>query len=263
MLADAGFGAAWLAETVWNAQEGAGYNTSAGGISTTYSIPAWQTGVNMSTNSGSKTKRNSPDVAMVADNVFLVADDGQQETSGGTSVGAPLWAGFAALANQQAAAAGLSSIGFVNPALYHIGTNSGYAACFDNITVGNNTNNNAAQFLALPGYDLCTGWGSPTGGSLIIALTQPDGFQITPGRGPVANGRWRPFTLSTQTFSLTNTGKSSFNWSLGNTSSWLNVSMSNGTLAAGADPQLSPSPSTRRPASCRRASTPQASGSPT
>ena len=85
-LATAGPGAAWLSETVWNAQEGPGFNVSAGGVSTTYSIPSWQTGVNMSTNSGSTTKRNSPDVAMVADNVFIVADDGQLETTGGTSV---------------------------------------------------------------------------------------------------------------------------------------------------------------------------------
>jgi hypothetical protein len=188
----------------------------------------------MSTNKGSTTKRNCPDVAMVADNVFIVADNGQNETTGGTSVGAPLWAGFTALANQQAVAAGLPTIGFVNPALYHIGTNSGYAACFDDITVGNNTNNNVTQYLAVPGYDLCTGWGSPSGGSLIIALTQPDGFQITPGRGAVANGPvGGPFTLSTQALSLTNTGKPAFNWSLGSTSAWLNVSSSRGTLTAG------------------------------
>jgi subtilase family serine protease len=236
-LAAAGPGGAWLSETVWNTQEGPGIYMSSGGVSSgsaSYNIPAWQKGVNMSTNKGSTTKRNCPDVAMVADNVFIVADNGQQETTGGTSVGAPLWAGFTALANQRAVAAGLSTIGFVNPALYHIGTNSGYTACFDDITVGNNTNNNATQYLAVPGYDLCTGWGSPSGGSLIIALTQPDGFQITPGRGAVADGPvGGPFTLSTQALSLTNTGKPAFNWSLGSTSAWLNVSSSRGSLTAG------------------------------
>ncbi len=236
-LATAGPAGAWLSETVWNSQEGPGINSSGGGVSSgsaSYNIPSWQQGINMSTNNGSTTKRSSPDVAMVADNVFIVADNGQQEITGGTSVGAPLWAGFAAIANQQAVAAGLPTIGFINPALYHIGTNSGYAACFDDVTVGNNTNNNAAHYLAVPGYDLCTGWGSPSGGSLIIALTQPDGFQITPGRGAVANGPvGGPFTLSTQTLSLTNAGKPAFNWSLGSTSAWLNVSSSSGTLTAG------------------------------
>ena len=52
-------------------------------------------------------------------------------------------------------------------------------------------------------------------------------------------GRSKPYcrepagTLSTQTFSLTNTGNSAFNWSLGTPPSWLNVSIRNGTLAAG------------------------------
>ena len=236
-LATAGPGGTWLSETVWNTQKGPGNNISGGGVSSgsaSYSISTWQKGVSMSANKGSTTKRNCPDVAMVADNVFIVADNGQQETTGGTSCASPLWAGFTALANQQAVAASLPAIGFINPALYHIGTNSGYTACFDDITVGNNTNNNATQYLAVPGYDLCTGWGSPSGGSLIIALTQPDGFQITPGRGAVANGPvGGPFTLSTQSLSLTNTGKPAFNWSLGSTSVWLNVSGSQGTLTAG------------------------------
>ena len=237
-LATAGPGGAWLSETVWNGQySGPGAWSSGGGISSgsaSYNIPTWQKGVNMSTNKGSTAKRNCPDVAMVADNVFMVADNGQQQTTGGTSASAPLWAGFVALANQRAVAARLPTIGFVNPAIYHIGTNSGYAACFDDITVGNNTNNNATHYLAVPGYDLCTGWGSPSGGSLIIALTQPDGFQITPGRGAVANGPvGGPFTLSTQALSLTNTGKPAFNWSLGSTSAWLNVSGRSGALTAG------------------------------
>jgi hypothetical protein len=233
-LATVGPGGAWLSETVWNAQEGPGVAGSSGGVSATYPIPAWQQGVNMSANNGSTSLRNSPDVAMVADNVFIVADNGLQETAGGNSCAAPLWAGFAALANQQAVAAGLPTIGFVNPALYHIATNSSYAACLYDITVGNNTNYDVTHYFAVPGYDLCTGWGSPSGGSLIIALTQPDGFQIMPGRGAVANGPvGGPFTVSTQLLSLTNTGKPTFNWSLGSTSAWLNASSSSGTLTAG------------------------------
>lgn len=231
-LATAGPRGAWLSETVWNAQEGPGVAGSGGGVSSAYAIPLWQQGVNLSANQGSTSKRNIPDVAMVADNIFIVADAGQQEFTGGTSVAAPLWAGFAALANQQAASAGLAAIGFINPALYQIATNSAYAACFDDITVGNNTNANATQYFAAPGYDLCTGWGSPSGGSLIIALTQPDGFQITPGRGAVANGPiGGPFTLSTQTFSLANAGKAAFDWTLQSTSTWLSVSGNSGSLA--------------------------------
>jgi hypothetical protein len=233
ILGTTGPGGAWASETVWNSQEGPGGYMSSGGVSTTYPIPSWQKGVNLSAAGGSTTHRNLPDVSMVADNVFLEADDGQQESTGGTSCASPLWAGFTALANQRAVAAGLPTLGFLNPALYSIGTNSSYAACFDDITAGNNTNTDVTQYVAVPGYDLCTGWGSPSGSSLMIALAQPDGFQITPGRGAVANGpAGGPFAVSAQTFSLRNTGKSTFNWAIGTTSTWLRVSSTGGTLTA-------------------------------
>jgi hypothetical protein len=234
-LATASPAGAWLSETVWNSGEGPGVSGGAGGVSTTYPIPAWQKGVNMSANNGSTAFRNSPDVAMVADNIFIVADNGQSESVAGTSAAAPLWTAFAALANQWATNAGLSALGFVNPAIYHVGTNSGYLASFDDITVGNNTNiNNAAEYQAVPGYDLCSGWGSPVGSSLILALIQTNGFQITPGRGPVANGPvGGPFTVTNQTFFLTNLSKVAVNWALGGVPAWLNVSASNGSLAAG------------------------------
>jgi hypothetical protein len=233
-LGTVGPGGAWSSETVWNTQEGPGGYMTSGGISATYGIPPWQQGVNLSANNGSTTARNIPDVAMVADNVFIEADDGQQEESGGTSCASPLWAGFTALANEQAVAAGLPTVGFLNPAIYNIGTNSSYPACFDDITVGNNTNIDVTQWVAVPGYDLCTGWGSPSGGSLIIALTQPDGFQLTPGRGAVANGALGgPFTVPTQTFTLTNTGQTAFNWSMAAAPNWLNVSSTGGALTPG------------------------------
>ena len=227
----AAVGGAWQSETAWNTEEGPGVDLTSGGISTSYPIPTWQKGVSMTLNHGSTSQRNCPDVAMVADNIFIVADDGHAETTGGTSAAAPLWAGLAALANQQAVAASLPTIGFINPALYHLGTNSSYHACFDDITSGNNTNNSSTKFLAVPGYDLCTGWGSPSGSSLINALTLPDGFQITPGRGFVANGPvGGPFTITTQTFTLTNNGAAAFNWSFGNVPNWLDVSAAPGSL---------------------------------
>jgi len=89
-------------ETVWNWDDGVG---SGGGISTQYSIPTWQQGISMTANLGSTTMRNVPDVAMTADNVYTRVG-GEDEDVGGTSCAAPLWAGFAALINQQAAANG-------------------------------------------------------------------------------------------------------------------------------------------------------------
>ena len=225
----------WLSETAWNSQEGPGYGQTGGGISTTYAITNWQKGVNMTTNNGSPTHRNVPDVAMAADNIFIVADDGSDENISGTSAAAPLWAGFTALVNQLRVSAGQTNVGFLNPLLYNIGTNSGYTACFDDVIFGNNTNNDPNQWFAVPGYDLCTGWGSPNGTSMMIALLeQPDGFQITPGRGAVANGPvGGPFTVSAEALSLANTGISAFDWTLSGSPSWLNVSSTNGTLSSG------------------------------
>ena len=56
-------------------------------------IPDYQVGVSMATNGGSTTFRNYPDVAMAAQNVEIFFQ-GSTTVEGGTSVAAPLWAGF-------------------------------------------------------------------------------------------------------------------------------------------------------------------------
>ena len=114
--------------------------------------------------------RNIPDVSMVAADVVVVWNHGVTSLYGGTSAAAPLWAGFAALANQQAAMVGSPPVGFLNPAIYAIGTGPNYNLCFHDITTGNNGWNQGAVFYAVSGYDLCTGWGSPAGVNLINAL---------------------------------------------------------------------------------------------
>ena len=180
-LTTTGPGGNYVSETVWNwgyypsrgcASIDCCYVGSSGGISTIYPIPWWQTNVNMSANQGSTTMRNVPDVAMVGDNIETVADNGQLEVDGGTSFGAPLWAGFTALVNQQAVAAGTPTVGFINPAIYAIGKGANYTSDFHDITTGNNINSSSpTKFYAVAGYDLCTGWGTPTGRNLINALT--------------------------------------------------------------------------------------------
>jgi subtilase family serine protease len=165
----------WSSETTWN--NGNGLNGSGGGISASYlgnySIPTWQQGVSMSLNGGSTTMRNVPDVAMIAHHVFVYYFNTLHSGDiWGTSISAPLWAGFTALVNQEALAYGQpATIGFLNPALYAIGLGSNYANCFHDITAGNNTDSGSPNmFYAVPGYDLCTGWGTPTGSNLINAL---------------------------------------------------------------------------------------------
>jgi hypothetical protein len=169
-----GSGASYASETVWNiATNGNPFGGSGGGISPDYAIPYWQQGVSMAANHGSTTQRNIPDVAMVADGIDI-RFNGSDEGGGGTSASSPLWAGFMALVNQQAASLGHPSAGFINPAIYAIGGGTGitpYATAFHDITTGDNFSSfSPNNYSAVAGYDLCTGWGTPAIG-LINALT--------------------------------------------------------------------------------------------
>jgi subtilase family serine protease len=144
----------WKSETAWA--------DSGGGISPDkIAIPSWQkiSGVITTTNKGSKTYRNGPDVAANANFTFYTCAD--QTTClaneyGGTSFAAPMWAGFIALANQQAAANGKSKVGFLDPTIYPQNVTSTYATDFHDITSGK-----SGSYSAVTGYDLVTGWGSP------------------------------------------------------------------------------------------------------
>jgi subtilase family serine protease len=228
----------WIYETTWDwgGQVGADNSAgSSGGVSANFGIPPWQQGISMAANEGSTTMRNVPDVAMTADNVFIEGDDGMDETIGGTSAAAPAWAAFTALANQQAAAFGQSSVGFAAPAIYSAAKSPAYTSDFNDITSGNNFwEFSLTNFPAVPGYDLCTGWGTPAGDNLIDVLAGVgDALGVAPGKGFVAFGPPDgPFTASSITFSLTNSSASSLNWSLVNTSAWLTVSSSGGALAS-------------------------------
>jgi hypothetical protein len=230
-LSTTGPGGARTSETVWNRGGGIG---SGGGISTQYGIPSWQTNIDMSANQGSTTMRNVPDVALTADNVY-VRVNGAALRVGGTSCAAPLWAGFAALANQEAVGSGRPTIGLINQLVDDIGSSPSYPSCFADITSGNNTSSSSpTKFYATPGYDLCTGWGVPAGLSLIDALAQPETLRITPTTGfSSIGGAGGPFTITSQDLTLTNVGTNSLDWTLVNTASWLDASPTGGTLTPG------------------------------
>jgi len=237
-LSTTGPGGTWASETAWNWNITAPpyTNSTGGGINFNgILIPSWQTGISMTTNQGSMTLRNIPDVALTADNIWVIFNNGSNALFGGTSCAAPLWAGFTALVNQQAAATGKSPVGFINPAVYALGKGVDYTTDFHDITTGNNTNSSSGnKYFAVPGYDLCTGWGTPNGPNLINALAPPDPLQITPMAPFTANGLvGGPFTPTGQVFSLTNAGATPLGWSLVNTSAWLNASLTGGTLASG------------------------------
>ncbi len=234
-------GATYSSETVWNwGLDNGNYVGTSGGISSYYAIPTWQQGINsLLTNGGSTTNRNIPDVALTADNVYVQYGDGSTSGFGGTSCAAPLWAGFMALVNQQLVAnsgVAANSIGFVNPAVYELAKESIYSSVFHDVTTGNNTwPSSTNEFYATPGYDLCTGLGTPAGTNLINALVNPDPLVVVSNTGFNAIGSPSGvFSISSQTFYLTNTSTSSLSWAIINTSAWLSVSSSTGTLAAGA-----------------------------
>lgn len=165
----------YASEKVWNWGNGVG---SSGGVSTFYSIPPWQVGFDTPNNFASATLRNIPDVALTADNIFIVADNGAQETVGGTSAASPLWAAVTALANEQATAGCGTSIGFLNPIIYGLGKGSAYNGAMHDITTGDNFSPGSPdRFAAVVGYDLATGWGSPKPGVL--------GVLAGPGSGAI------------------------------------------------------------------------------
>lgn len=221
----------YVSETVWNAGGDVG---SGGGICPACTIPPWQLGVDMTSNHGSKLMRNIPDVALTADNVYVTYGNGGNGIVTGTSCAAPLWAGFTALVNQQAAQLGKPPVGFLNPVIYALCPGSNYAVTFHDITVGNNTNSSSpTNFQAVPGFDLCTGWGTPGGINLINALAAPDNLSILPGTFFSANGPvGGPFNQTNWNVTLMNSGVASLNWSLGGAPPWLLVSANSGTLTA-------------------------------
>jgi kumamolisin len=151
-------GGAIKSEVAWNElseQEGA----TGGGVSQTFPLPVWQQNANVPKAPNKQAGRGVPDVAGNADPTtgYNVVVDGAGTVIGGTSAVAPLWAGLTALLNQSLG----QPIGFLNPLLY----SHGAAATFHDIVSGNN-----GGYTSLPGWDPCTGLGSPDGKKLLTAL---------------------------------------------------------------------------------------------
>jgi kumamolisin len=167
-------------EIVWNDIANT-QSASGGGVSSFFPKPAWQTGGALL---ASQTMRCVPDVAAmsVADlqNVVVpgfepytangvgvvIYENGEPKYASGTSLACPIWAATAAIINQSRAQAGQGPIGLLNPHLYPLGG----TGAFNDVTLGTN-----GAYSAGPGYDLCTGLGSPDVGNLVAALANPSG----------------------------------------------------------------------------------------
>lgn len=186
----------YAGETFWNQQGNKAGPPSGGGggFSDLFARPSYQVGV-----PGIATQRGVPDVAFSASDldaaelVFYTEGEGcakhyairqvgtpaaaklhcvQLNAQGGTSEGAPAWAGIAALADQYAH----RPLGLLNPAIYHIGESADYARAFHDITTGNNTaaynGKTIVGYRATAGWDPVTGWGSPNVQALVPLLAQ-------------------------------------------------------------------------------------------
>jgi kumamolisin len=147
-------------ESVWNdgAQGGAG----GGGISSFFALPPWQDGLELTLTSGATealTMRGVPDVSGDADpqTGYDVRIDGTDTVIGGTSAVAPLWAGLIARINAMRG----SPVGLINAQLYAA------ASVLSEITTGNN-----GSYEAAPGWNACTGLGSPDGTKVADLLEQ-------------------------------------------------------------------------------------------
>ena len=153
-----GSGSTITSEVVWN-EQASGEGATGGGVSNVFALPTWQANANVPAPSGSSGGRGVPDVCGDADPVtgYQVRVDGQSLVIGGTSAVAPLWAGLLALNNQQNG----KSAGFIQPQIYAAKA----ASAFNDIVSGNN-----GAFSAGPGWDACTGLGSPIGSKLIALL---------------------------------------------------------------------------------------------
>jgi kumamolisin len=151
-----GSGSTIKSEVVWNelaSNEGA----TGGGVSNLFALPTWQQSANVPAPTASGGGRGVPDVSGDADpsTGYEIRVDGKTMVIGGTSAVAPLWAALIALANAQ----NKDSAGFVNPTLY------ASESAFNDITQGDNP-----AFSAAPGWDACSGLGSPIGIAVIKAL---------------------------------------------------------------------------------------------
>ena len=147
-------------ETVWN--DGTNGGATGGGVSSFFSKPSYQNGLNVPKPKGTAntTGRGVPDVAGVADpdTGYMILVDGQEAVVGGTSAVAPLWAGLVAMLNHQRG----KNLGWFHRTIY--GTFAQHKVLHD-ITSGTN-----GIYKAGPGWDACTGYGTPNGQAMLSLL---------------------------------------------------------------------------------------------
>ena len=191
-------------EVVWNElgplQNNQFYfgGATGGGVSDRYKVPSYQSNAGIAPKSanGTKTGRAIPDVAgnAGASTGYLVSQppgsDDPIAPVGGTSASAPMWAALMACLRESLQTSFNGSVPpfFLNDFIYASGKSTAFRDIVEGreftlgpqgnlvagpfTPAGNNRSAKANGYSAQPGYDLCTGWGSPNGGELQRLLVQ-------------------------------------------------------------------------------------------
>jgi uncharacterized protein YjdB len=168
------------------------WSSGGGGISRFFTKPSYQNAI---TASG----RCTPDIAAVADPntgvVFII--NSKEYVIGGTSVSAPIIAGYLASINCTV---------FINPRLYSVSSN-----CYNDIKTGSN-----GEYSARSGYDNCTGLGTINGTYLSAALyyVYATSISVNPGSLTLYVNETFPLVV---TINAPNTTIKSVTWSSANT----------------------------------------------
>jgi kumamolisin len=151
-------------EVVWD-ETASNEGATGGGVSDQFAPPSWQANAGVPAQAAGATTggRGVPDVAGNADPTtgYQIYADGQSQVLGGTSAVAPLWS---ALVARLAQATG-QRFGLLQPSLYAGVSPGNEVPGFNDITSGNN-----GAYSAGPGWDACTGLGSPNGTALLNRL---------------------------------------------------------------------------------------------
>jgi kumamolisin len=139
-----------------------------------YERPKWQDVSIKSVNKKSIDGRVVPDItALAGPPMYDLVFDGDDDFGGGTSASAPVLA--ALIARIYALLPKNKRRRFLTPLLYRKspqGTPMGHLVCRD-ITIGHNTSIPfpGRGYKATKGFDAVSGWGTPIGKSLLLALT--------------------------------------------------------------------------------------------
>jgi subtilase family serine protease len=156
----------YQSEVVWD-----GDGATGGGVSQVFAEPAYQLTLPRGAQATLHGHRGIPDISWNADPdtpilVYLSFISPGYYLFGGTSEGAPQWAGLVADMNQLLG----HPVGFLNPYLYALGPLNAFTGVYHDVTVGDNGFAGVPGYPATPGWDASTGEGTPNAGKLVRAI---------------------------------------------------------------------------------------------